>query len=886
MRFVSSDDITLTKPRKGKGRARSIATNGARFHQYSGAMTGRDRSPPRPLRSPDSPMAQSDALQMQRRAHDQGNDNAFIAYLVSQYKTYGWGDLQYIPNTGNRGSNQKYRDYWQQWMENADAQGRFHFIDLLQLAIAGVIYNGRHGLIHHHNPDGTFQVQSVMGYNIGNPRAIYVNPQHISGTVLDEAGRVVAYDLYRLGINGTVHFVQRVPAAIFSCLNPVASTDEIAAKTPLHAILNDAHDMKDVENAWLQKTKWAAFKTAVFNTPNGSPPDADPDANELDGYGLSPAHGKTRHMLPGEEMHGEEGFSVEVLRNETPSSNEMELLLVKLQQIAMALKLPLPFVWVMMGLPGTYTRLISEQAQRSFQHGPLGQKWVERVALNSIKKMALLSGIIRGDIPHEDAWNRGAFMYPAHPTVDAGNDSAAKLAENRQGITSMAEIASAKGRHWEDVDEELAAEALNKMVKAAETSQNFNRLTGEKTTWHDAIGYIQAMSPNPPPPAKTAPDAGEVEEKPVAKGAAPSQTEAPPAEEGESKFTRLEAKLDSLGDLVARFASGWEESKHDRAEDGKFAPESGGDKAENAHAKVRGIFDNYEALKGMSQAEVESALDSVLDEVTAADMRKVATKFVGSGMAGMTRQQVRDQIASKILTKHGHITSKEFHSAASSSRLASGWEESKHDRADDGKFAPEGGGGSGGEKKASDPPPLYSKWTPRGRSLKEKVLSPKSDEDYGGEKFRVWFEQASESQLRNYVKTQMGSKLPKIKDEKVLRMVATAHHLTELALGATAVETQVNTAPAKPRKAPDPQKLRKTQDSARELETLLVSPTSSQQLRDAVPAIQGALKKADAATLRETIRRMGRKPASTKAGNLKMIQAWVAIGVNLQKQAP
>jgi len=120
MRFTASDDPILVKPRKGKGRARSIATNGARFHQYGGAVTGRDRSPPRPLRSPDSPMAQSDALQMQRRAHDQGNDNAFIDYLVSQYRTYGWGDLQYIPNTGNRRSNQLYRDYWQEWMENAN----------------------------------------------------------------------------------------------------------------------------------------------------------------------------------------------------------------------------------------------------------------------------------------------------------------------------------------------------------------------------------------------------------------------------------------------------------------------------------------------------------------------------------------------------------------------------------------------------------------------------------------------------------------------------------------------------------------------------------------------------------------------------------------------
>jgi len=562
--------IGTVAPRTQLARMEARARINAQLHQYAGADTGRNRNPPNPLRSPDSPLAQSDALAMQRRAQDQSRDNAFIGHLAKQYRIYGLGDIQYIPNTGSKKINQVYRDFWCEWMKNADVQGRFHFIDMMQLALSGTIYNGRHGLIHHHNEDGTFQIQSVMGYNIGNPRAIYTNQQNVSGMVLDAAGRVVAYDLYRLGINGTVHFVQRVPSVIFSILNPVDSTDEYAAKTPLHAVLNDAHDMRLVENAWMKKIQWAAYKTAIFNTPNGAAP--DPNENDLDGPAGSLANGRIQHQLPGEELHGEEGFNVEMLRNENPTNNESEFLLTKLAQIAMSLNLPLPFVWVMMGLPGTYTRLISEQAKRTFQHGPLGQKWLERSAFNEIKKMALLSGIVRGEIPHEDAWNKGEFMYPAHPTVDAGNDSAARLSENRQGITSMAEIASAKGRHWEDIDEELAAEALNKMLKASETSQNFNRLTGEKTTWHDAIGYIQAMSPNPPPPAKAAPDAGEAGEKPAVKGATPPQEGTPPADEGESKFTRLEAKLDKL---VARFVEGWDESKHDRAGDGKFAPESG-----------------------------------------------------------------------------------------------------------------------------------------------------------------------------------------------------------------------------------------------------------------------------------------------------------------------
>ncbi len=493
--------VGIVAPRLQLSRMEARARINAQLHQYAGAQTGRDRMPPQPLRNPDSPLAQSDALAMQRRAQDEGRDNAFIGHLAKQYRIYGLGDIQYIPSTGTRAINQKYRDYWQEWMKAADVQGRFHFIDMMQLALTGTIFNGRHGLIHHHSEDGSFSLQSVMGYNIGNPRTIYTNPNIISGMVIDGAGRVTAYDLYRLGINGTVQFVQRVPSVIFSCFNPVESADEYAAKTPLHSILNDAHDMKKVENAWMKKIQWAAYKTAQINTPSGTAP--DPNESLDDAPSGSLANGRLLHQLPGETFYGEEGFNVEMIKNENPTNNESEFLVTKLAQIAMALNLPLPFVWVMVGLPGTYTRLMSEQAKRAFQHGPLGQKWMERVALNDIKKWALLSGIIRGVIPWCENWDRGQFLYPAHPTVDVGRESKANLDENRQGLRSMSTISAEDGLYWEDVDEALATEAENKMRLAHRTAERFNIETGEQTTWRDAMPFIQSLSANPPPPAET-----------------------------------------------------------------------------------------------------------------------------------------------------------------------------------------------------------------------------------------------------------------------------------------------------------------------------------------------------------------------------------------------
>jgi hypothetical protein len=149
--------------------------------------------------------------------------------------------------------------------------------------------------------------------------------------------------------------------------------------------------------------------------------------------------------------------------------------------------------------------LISEQAKRAFQHGPLGQKWLERTALTQIKNKVLASGIIRGKIPWTKNFTRGFFMYPAHPTVDVGRESKANLEENRQGLRSMATITAEEAMYWKDVDNQLGDEAENKIRLAIEKAANLNASFpdsggGTTFTWRDVMPYIQSYNANPPNP--------------------------------------------------------------------------------------------------------------------------------------------------------------------------------------------------------------------------------------------------------------------------------------------------------------------------------------------------------------------------------------------------
>jgi hypothetical protein len=228
-------------------------------------------------------------------------------------------------------------------------------------------------------------------------------------------------------------------------------------------------------------------------------PNAFDRQNLLDYPIDSATRGKLQPVAHGETIYAEPGTTIDIPKNETPSEQEMEFFTVKLQQIASALCLPLPFVYVMLGLPGTYTRLIGEWAARTFEDGPIGQQWLKRTALEDIKNRVFLSGIIRGEIPWTKNWSKGQWMFPARSSVDVGRESDANLKENAQGIRSMARICGEEGVYWEDEDDQLEMEAESKIERAIEAAKRLTAKTGVQVNWQDTMNHIQMVGPNPKP---------------------------------------------------------------------------------------------------------------------------------------------------------------------------------------------------------------------------------------------------------------------------------------------------------------------------------------------------------------------------------------------------
>lgn len=475
---------------------------------YEGGVPTRLRNDPSPLRGPDSPTHQYQSIAMLRRAQDLVRNDGFFHSMVTMFQTYVIGDLQYFPQVGTKKENELYRNYYLEWMKRSDKTNRFHYIDQLKLAFMGFMANGDHGHADFHNEDGTYQIQDITGDCIGNPRELRISERYVRGVILDEDYAPEAVRIFRRTITDNYVFVRDIPLGLFTHFNPVETSDEIKAKTPFHGVLNDSQDIHEIEEAWKAKIKWAGRKTAVQNVPNG----AAPEGSGLDrNFGDAAARGRLTDLAIGQEIYADPGFEINMVENRTPDTNEMDAVHVKLGKVAAALDVPLQFFWFFMGMPGTYARQIACKAQRTFEDGRFGQKWLQRTAIEKEKNNALFAGILRGEIPYTPNWSRGEFMFPPPSSIDEGNDTDADLSENRQGVTSKREIAAKRSRHWEDVADEIRAEAEEQIQDAIDIANDMNSKNPNlNMTWQDAMMYITSNSPNPKVPEKA--DGGKPED--------------------------------------------------------------------------------------------------------------------------------------------------------------------------------------------------------------------------------------------------------------------------------------------------------------------------------------------------------------------------------------
>jgi len=375
---------------------------------------------------------------------------------------------EYSPATGDKSYNDMVSEFFHAWCKNCDISGRHSFRKLIQLACEERPVDGDCGFAIRRVEDA-LRIQLVPATRIGNPNMVGAeSDNYFQGVIVDDFGRPVAYRIYRVTREGVYFGAEDIPASNFTHYFDPFRIDQMRGVTDFHCSERTIRMLNEILEAEKAGVRFASQQAALVFSDRGS-------ANPRNLFTAGPP----TNILPnGQEQQNE--FSqvatiryfgtadkVEVMPSR-PSNAFAGFIAHLMHEIAIGTGIPQGVLFGTEDYSGPSVRAEFAQADRIFgrHQGVLQDK-----VLDPIKNAVLLDAIARQEIPPPPLAagetmvqalrraTRGEWRFPAKLTIDVGRESAANMAENRQGAKSLQEIAASEGTDAFARLEQIAAEA-------------------------------------------------------------------------------------------------------------------------------------------------------------------------------------------------------------------------------------------------------------------------------------------------------------------------------------------------------------------------------------------------------------------------------------------
>ena len=375
---------------------------------------------------------------------------------------------EYSAATGDKAYNGQINEYFHNWCKHCDISGRHSFRKLIQLACEERPVDGDCGFAIRRIDEG-LKIQIVPATRIGNPNEIGAESNnYYQGVIVDDFGRPVAYRIYRVTREGVYFGAEDIPAASFCHYFDPFRSDQMRGVTDFHCSERTIRMLNEILEAEKAGVRFASQQAALVFSDRGS-------ANPRNLFTPGPP---TQTLPNGQEQQNE--FSqvatiryfgtadkVEVMPSR-PSNAFAGFIGHLMHEIAIGTGIPQGVLFGTEDYSGPSVRAEFAAADRVFSRhqGVLTDK-----VLDPIKNAVLLDAIARQELPPPPLQSgetmvqalrratRGEWRFPPKLTIDVGRESAANMAENRQGAKSLQEIAAQEGTDAFARLDQIAAEA-------------------------------------------------------------------------------------------------------------------------------------------------------------------------------------------------------------------------------------------------------------------------------------------------------------------------------------------------------------------------------------------------------------------------------------------
>jgi GNAT superfamily N-acetyltransferase len=281
------------------------------------------------------------------------------------------------------------------------------------------------------------------------------------------------------------------------------------------------------------------------------------------------------------------------LRAEHPSQDFVAALRYLDQRGSLACGFPYEFLFSGSESGGAPFRGAFEIAGREIERL---RNQVHRPRLDVIAYVTIMDGVERGLLPAKAGITRGNWQFTTLPSADAFRDAKSDIDQIRAGITSPQRVIA---NNLGTTADAILSETREWAIMVSKTVEDANRELVKQ-------GYK---------PTVTAQDVAQVSDNPATAAQAENLLDGKPTTISDSNTKSASVEKTGAAPKPAAMAD-FDESKHPRADDGKFGEGGGGAKKEDAPAKKEAASPNEPAAKTGEKKDIENAKPSVSDEPT------------------------------------------------------------------------------------------------------------------------------------------------------------------------------------------------------------------------------------------------------------------------------
>lgn len=393
-------------------------------------------------------------------------NNAFANRLVDIYEQYTVGKgLRFSPATSSDAYNVAAAVYWQGWEPYADLSSRQSFGVLQSVVARAQFIDGEIFIILTRGSSNRPRVQLVESHRVEQPPNADANT--VDGITLDENGRPTTYWIASEGPDGKKKHTPVRAEFVVHVFEP-SRPGQLRGIPMLAPVMNDLHDLDDLQVFEMVAAKDGATTTNVVQTETGEIDDEDFIRGEkTDSDGVNRADYYKEILGPGTKVL-KWGDEFKQFKAERPSAATAGYWDYLLKKICAGVGIPVELV-MPESKQGTTMRSVLDVANAYFQSRSASLADHLRRVYEYVLEVGNAQDPALGRLEPSD-WRASIVHAPRSVNVDIGHNSAAAVAEFKTGMRTLQSIYAETGEDWREQLRQKAAE----IAYAQELAQEFN----------------------------------------------------------------------------------------------------------------------------------------------------------------------------------------------------------------------------------------------------------------------------------------------------------------------------------------------------------------------------------------------------------------------------